>query len=116
MSPEELQNLFCIKIGIELERFKRRMLKRKPEDIYQHAYQIDMVINIYELLMEQSRRMEKQMLQALLVVPNLLGYFYREWLKYKDSTSDELQKCVTENAEELCMDFPVSYKREETAA
>lgn len=116
MSPEELQNLFCIKIGIELERFKRRMLKRKPKDIYQHAYQIDMVINIYELLMEQSRRMEKQMLQALLVVSDLLGYFYRGWLKYKDSTLDELQKYVTENVEELCMDFPMSYKREEIAA
>ena len=47
MNTEELQKLLCTKIGMELKSFKRKILRLEPEEIYQRAYQIDSMINIY---------------------------------------------------------------------
>lgn len=68
---EELRELFCIKIGLENSRFKKRMLKQSAEVLFERAYQIDTMLNLYELLMEMSQKMEAEVLKTLLVFPNL---------------------------------------------
>lgn len=78
---EELRELFCIKIGLENARFKERMLKQSAEVLFERAYQIDTMINLYELLMEMSQKMELDVLKILLVFPNLLAFLYDRWLK-----------------------------------
>ena len=54
MEKKELEQLFCEKIGMKLERFKSRTLKLEPEQIYAKAYQIDSILCIYEMLLEMS--------------------------------------------------------------
>ena len=71
---EELRELFCIKIGLENSRFKKRMLKQSAEVLFERAYQIDTMLNLYELLMEMSQKMEAEVLKTLLVFPNLLVF------------------------------------------
>ena len=98
---EELRELFCIKIGLENARFKEKMLKQSAEVLFERAYQIDTMINLYELLMEMSQKMEPDVLKILLVFPNLLAFLYDRWLKEKDSHIEELQDALEKNVGEL---------------
>lgn len=98
---EELRELFCIKIGLENARFKERMLKQSAEVLFERAYQIDTMINLYELLMEMSQKMEPDVLKILLVFPNLLAFLYDRWLKEEDSHIEELQDALEKNVGEL---------------
>ena len=98
---KELRELFCVKIGLENTCFKKKMLKQSAEVLFERAYQIDTMINLYELLMEMSQKMEPEALKTLLVFPNLLAFLYDRWIKEADSHMEELQCSLEENVEEL---------------
>ena len=98
---EELRELFCIKIGLENSRFKKRMLKQSAEVLFERAYQIDTMLNLYELLMEMSQKMEAEVLKTLLVFPNLLVFLYDRWIKAEDSHIEELQCSLDKHVDEL---------------
>lgn len=98
---EELRELFCIKIGLENARFKQKMLKQSAEVLFERAYQIDTMLNLYELLVEISQKMELEVLKTLLVFPNLLAFLYDRWLKEEDSHIEELQGSLEKNVSEL---------------
>ena len=103
METEEktLQELLCTKIGMELAGYKRRMLKKDTEYVFQNAYQIDCMVRIYEGLLEMSQKMVGETVQVLLVFPNLLAFLYRKWIKKEDSSTQELEDCLNENICEL---------------
>ena len=98
---KELRELFCVKIGLENTCFKKKMLKQSAEVLFERAYQIDTMINLYELLMEMSQNMEPEALKTLLVFPNLLAFLYDRWIKEADSHMEELQCSLEKNVEEL---------------
>ncbi len=98
---KELRELFCVKIGLENTCFKKKMLKQSAEVLFERAYQIDTMINLYELLMEMSQKMEPEALKTLLVFPNLLAFLYDRWIKEADSHMEELQCSLEKNVEEL---------------
>lgn len=98
---EELRELFCIKIGLENSWFKKRMLKQSAEVLFERAYQIDTMLNLYELLMDMSQKMELEVLKTLLVFPNLLAFLYDRWMKEEDSHIEELQCSLEKNVGEL---------------
>ena len=98
---KELRELFCVKIGLENARFKKKMLKQSAEVLFERAYQIDTMINLYELLMEMSQKMEPEALKTLLVFPNLLAFLYDRWIKEADSHMEELQCSLEKNVEDL---------------
>ncbi|MFR5557632.1 MAG: DUF3848 domain-containing protein [Coprococcus sp.] len=81
--------------------FKRRMLKQSAEVLFERAYQIDTMLNLYELLIEMSQKMEPEVLKTLLVFPNLLAFLYDRWIKEEDSHMEELQCSLEKNVEEL---------------
>ena len=101
MERKLLQELFCEKITLELQRFKNKMIKQRPEVIYEKVYQIDSMINIYECLLEQSQKISEQALASMLVFPNLLVFLYSEWLDYEDSYAEELNDCMSQCIEEI---------------
>ena len=98
---EELRELFCTKIGLENALFKKRMLKQSTEVLFERAYQIDTMLNLYELLVEMSQKMELEVLKTLLVFPNLLAFLYERWIKEEDSHMEELQSSLEKNVGEL---------------
>lgn len=104
---EELRELFCLKIGLENARFKQRMLKQSAEVLFERAYQIDTMLNLYELLMEMSQKMELEVLKTLLVFPNLLAFLYDRWIKEEDSHMEELQCSI----EKMWKNFRRSIRR-----
>lgn len=102
MEKEELQKLFCSKIGLEIRHFKRRILKENPEVIFERAYQIDCMVSIYELLLEMSQKIEDDTLKKLIIFPNLLASLYGRWLKTPDSCTEELQGCCFRYKRNIC--------------
>lgn len=94
MEKEELETMFCEKIGLEIGKFKKRMLEKAPKEIYGRAYQIDCMVCIYEQLLEMSSELEAGVLKRLLVIPDILSFLYGRWLKQEDSFSEELQWCL----------------------
>lgn len=101
MERNELEKLFNVKIGLELERFKKKMIKQEPEEIFARAYQIDCMVNIYEILLEMSQKTEKEALEILLAFPSLLAFLYSRWIKQEGSFEDELQCCLEAFVKEI---------------
>ena len=88
---QEIRSLFCFKISMELKWFKLAVVSKKPDEIYKMAYQIDTMINIYELLVEMSNEMDLETLQSLVPVSQLMAFMYEQWLKKEDSRMEEMQ-------------------------
>lgn len=85
MEEEELRELFCAKINLEIKCFKQDVLRKDNEKIYENAFQIDGMIRIYELLLEISQEKGERTLKKLLVFPSLLAFLYGKWLHTEDS-------------------------------
>ena len=94
MKKEELEELFCTKVDLELKRFKENMLWKEPEEIYWSAYQIDSIINFTDLLVSMSQNINVETLERLLLFPNLLDFVYDRWLNTEDSRMEELTDCL----------------------
>lgn len=101
MEKEELEALFCEKIGLEIGKFKKRILEKAPTEIYGRAYQIDCMVCIYEQLLELSPEMDTEELKRMVVVPDILSFLYCRWLKQEDSFSEELQGCLKREIGEM---------------
>ena len=68
---------------------------------FERAYQINTMLDLYELLTEMSQKMELEVLKTLLVFPNLLAFLYERWIKEEDSHMEELQSSLEKNVGEL---------------
>ena len=58
MDRNRAERRFCWKISAELKSFKFRMMQMSKQEIYDHAYEIDCMIRIYEELVNISERLE----------------------------------------------------------
>ena len=105
MYRKRLQQTFCWKINGELKLFQYQVLQKEKEAIYHAAYQIDCIISIYELLLEMSRRMSRETLEAAIAFPDILEFLYEEWMGYQDSYMGELQFCLNRELGKIRMDY-----------
>lgn len=87
---DELQSLFCLKINVEYQKFKKEQLELSVEEIYGNAYSIQFYMCIYESLLELSQKLSEDVLATLVTFPNLLTYLFERWLKVEDSLDEEL--------------------------
>lgn len=92
MSLEEMCEVFGMKIYLEYEVFKLGMLQKNVDEVYKEAYKIDTYINLYELLLEISQRLDVSEIKNILLCPNLLTFLYDLWLKYEDSHVSDLEE------------------------
>ena len=63
-------------------------------EIFDRCYEIDAVVNFYEILLEKAEGMSDHELQALLERRNLLMELYDLWLKRDDSAYGEMKMHV----------------------
>lgn len=115
MLREDLEVLFCFKIGKELEQFKGEIEKMDLDEILARAYQVDAIITIYELLLEMSRQLGKEILETVILYPNLLAFLYEKWMKEEDSHMQELQESLCRSLGEIQND-QAGDKKEDHAA
>ena len=62
MEKNELTEIFCLRLNLEQKRYKKRMLKMNPEEVFGKAYEINCMLSIYETLIEKSEKMETDIL------------------------------------------------------
>ena len=79
------------------------------------AYQVDTIITIYELLLEMSRQLGKEILETIILYPDLLAFLYEKWMKEEDSHMQELQESLCKSLGEIQNDH-IDDKREGQAA
>ena len=115
MLREDLEVLFCFKIGKELEQFKGEIEKMDLDEILARAYQVDTIITIYELLLEMSRQLGKEILETIILYPNLLAFLYEKWMKEEDSHMQELQESLCKSLGEI-QNYHTGDKKEDQAA
>ena len=115
MLREDLEVLFCFKIGKGLEQFKGKIEKMDLDEILVCAYQVDTMITIYELLLEMSQQLGKEILETIILYPNLLAFLYEKWMKEEDSHMQELQESLCRSLGEIQKD-QTGDKKEDQAA
>lgn len=98
---EILEQLLCVKLDIEIAVFKRNILQLDKEKIYEKAYEIDSMINLYELLSDSSQEVEEETLKKMLLFPNLLTFFYARWLKAEGSIMEDYRACIKDGMQEI---------------
>ena len=97
----ELTEIFCLRLNLEQKRYKKRMMKMSPEAVFSKAYEINCMLSIYETLIEKSEKMETDILKCLLVLPDILHFFYRRWMKTGDSFQMELENSMDTEIKEI---------------
>ena len=88
------------------------VLRLKPEEIYGKSYEIECMVNISEILIEKSERMEADILKCLMVLPNVLRFFYSRWMKVGDSFMEELEGSMDRSIRELQKKIGITEKEE----
>lgn len=105
MEQKELQELFCTKIMIEYEFYRRKVQKCHKGWILNHVYEIELKARIYETLRETAGYMEADMLRILLVLPEVIHLFYRKWMKYRDNSQGEITACISMTMKKISMKY-----------
>lgn len=72
-----------------------------PDAVFGKAYEINCMLSIYETLIEKSEKMETDILKCLLVIPDILHFFYRRWMKTGDSFQMELESSMEQGLKEI---------------
>ena len=101
MEKNELTEIFCLRLNLEQKHYKKRMLKMNSEAVFGKAYEINCMLSIYETLIEKSEKMETDILKCLLVLPDILHFFYRKWMKTGDSFQMELESSMEQGLKEI---------------
>lgn len=94
LEKEYLAGIINHKISRELKLFKLELSKCEPEHVFAQAYHIDLIVTIYELLAGETEELPVRCLYELLLIPDILEYFYQEWLKTEDSFVKELRESM----------------------
>ena len=101
MGEDEIVRLFNAKIKLERKQYKKRVLQLASERIYQRAYQINCRENIAETLVEKSSEIKSEVLCCLLVLPDVIQFFYARWMGKGDSFQLELEASMDNGIKEI---------------
>lgn len=91
-----MKERFWNKITVEYLTYKATVLGATNGEIYNRCYEIDTMVNLYELLMEKGETLPEICLEGLLQQENILRNLYEQWLKRDDRCYQELENYVME--------------------
>lgn len=91
-----MKERFWNKITVEYLTYKATVIGTTNGEIYNRCYEIDTMVNLYELLMEKGETLPEICLEGLLQQENILRNLYEEWLKRDDRCYQELENYVME--------------------
>ena len=92
---------FLDRIYGEYQSYKASVLEENNGSIYARCYEIDCMINLYEILKEATMKMSDEDLTTLLSHHDILAYLYELWMKKSDNLYDEMECHVTEELKKL---------------
>ena len=80
-----MREYFLNQIYGEYQSYKASVLEENGGSIYARCYEIDCMINIYEILKEFAMKLPINELERLMNHRDILKYLYELWLKRSDS-------------------------------
>lgn len=83
----------------EYQAYRADILGLSNVEIFGKCYEIDTVVNIYEILMEKVQELPDDTLAALLFYKNILIELYDSWMARDDSSYQELASHVEDEIE-----------------
>lgn len=99
-----MREYFLERIYGEYQSYKASVLEENSGAIYARCYEIDCMINIYEILKEFAMKLSDEELRTLMNYRNILNYFYELWLKKTDSQYAEMERHVAAEMKKLFSD------------
>lgn len=87
------------KLTVEYKSYQVQVLSLSPSEIYGKCYEIDIIINFYEILTEKIGSMSDEMCRVLLSQDNILMDLYDCWLAKDDSNYSEMEKHISDELE-----------------
>ena len=94
-----MKEAFWNKLTAEYKIYQVSVLSLTNSEIYGKCYEIDCMVNFYEILMEKAETMAEETLSALLKQENILWNFYDVWLAKDDSNYSEMETHIAEEIE-----------------
>ena len=95
MEEKELKELFSERLHIELHLFRDSMLQKTKKEIYEASYKIEVFVNVYEILLEDTENLDSGTIRGNLHWKyGILESLYEEWLGLDDNSFDELKAYV----------------------
>jgi hypothetical protein len=78
----------------EYQAYRADILGMSNTEIFGKCYEIDTIVNIYEILTEKIQDMSEDTLNELLSQKNILMWFYDSWLSKDDINYRELESHI----------------------
>lgn len=98
---EAIREAFWNKLTAEYKSYQVSVLSLSNFEIYGKCYEIDCMVNFYEILMEKAESMSEDTLTALLGQEHILWSVYDNWLSKDDSNYSELEEHIAEELEAI---------------
>ena len=93
----KMQECVFDKIEDAYNEFKEEMLKEDPEEIFEKAYKISIITEIFDVLFDAYEFSPHETEIVLEFKGNILEQFYDEWLKHEDGFRSEIAECIDKN-------------------
>ena len=90
----KIQKCVYDKIEQAFNEFKEEMLKNDPEEIFEKAYKIACITEIYDILYNSYEFSPYGAEIILEFKGNILEQVYDEWLRYDNGIRDELESSI----------------------
>lgn len=85
----------------EFQAYRASLLSCTNAEIFNRCYEIDAVVNFYEIMREKAEKMSDCEMEILLQDKDILAELYNTWLQKSDSTFTEMTAHVEEEAENI---------------
>ena len=82
------------KLTKELDLYKEKMFLKGTKEVFDHAYEIDSYINIYEMLLMKIEYLEIAQLYRVALLPHILGFFYEQRLETEDTVAEQFCEAI----------------------
>lgn len=92
---------FLDRIYGEYQEYKASVLSCPNAEIFGRCYEIDVMVNFYEILADKADRLGEDILEKLLRHEKILSELYAAWLKKDDGIYGELEGHVTDEIENM---------------
>lgn len=90
----KIQECVFDKIEDAYTEFKEEMLKKDPEEIFEKAYKISIITEIFDILFDSYEFTPHEAEIVLKFKGNILEQVYDEWLKYDNGIREDLEQSV----------------------
>lgn len=108
------KEIFKNRVEMEYQAFCRKLMNKDVDTILKNAPRAEAVNKLHGFLIRASDTWDIQLIRILLMLPSILGFFYRKWKKRGNSGWEGMPQCIREEAGRL-LDICTAEEKEESA-